>query len=98
MKPVTLGLYSWLMCKNARGGVGFSRLHEEMNRGCRAMPICLEHIGTRALPRVSLDFLNETPPYLFCSGCRSVNAARGKALSAVCKDSNTFANEPVSPV
>ena len=38
--PVTLALYSWLIHGNTRGG-GFSRMHKEMNRGCRAVPICL---------------------------------------------------------
>lgn len=61
MTPASLGLYSGLMLRNVEGGgvKGFSRMHKEMNRGCRPMPIRLYHSATRNLPWVSLDFVNE---------------------------------------
>lgn len=37
--------YSWFIfmayAQKCEGVKGFSRMHKEMNRGCRAMPICL---------------------------------------------------------
>lgn len=100
MKPVTLGLYSWLRKRNTMGEKkkGFSGIHKEMNRGCRGRAnMCITQ-WYKDSPLGEFGFVKENPPYLFCSGCRSVNAAPGETLPAACKDSNIFANEPVPPI
>lgn len=65
--------------QKCKAGRGFWWAREELNGGCGAIPICLQWY--KQSPLSEFGFCEWNPANLFCSGRRSVNAARGKALS-----------------